>query len=142
MRRVLRFSALTSRRQRSIGLVAVTLAAMAPLVARPVVAEDKASGRPGLGHSVAPPGGSAAPGYWLVADDGGIFSFGDAGFFGSTGAIRLNRSIVGMAATPSGAGYWLVASDGGIFSFGDARFFGSTGAVPLARPITGIAATR
>ena len=56
--------------------------------------------------------------------DGGIFSFGDAQFYGSTGAMRLNRPIVGMAATPSGKGYWLVASDGGIFSFGDARFFG------------------
>jgi hypothetical protein len=36
-------------------------------------------------------------GYWLVAADGGIFTFGDAQFFGSTGAIRLNRPIVGMA---------------------------------------------
>ena len=25
-------------------------------------------------------------GYWLVASDGGIFAFGDATFFGSTGA--------------------------------------------------------
>jgi hypothetical protein len=80
-------------------------------------------------------------GYWMVATDGGVFSFGDAGFFGSTGAMRLNKPIVGMAATPSGNGYWMVASDGGIFSFGDARFFGSTGALTLAQPITGIAAT-
>ena len=36
-------------------------------------------------------------GYWLVAADGGIFSFGDAKFFGSTGAIHLNKPIVGMA---------------------------------------------
>ncbi len=43
-------------------------------------------------------------GYWLVATDGGIFSFGDATFHGSTGAIRLNKSIVGMAATPDGGG--------------------------------------
>jgi len=43
----------------------------------------------------------------------GIFAFGDAGFFGSTGNRRLNRPIVGMAATPTGKGYWLVASDGG-----------------------------
>ena len=27
-------------------------------------------------------------GYWLVAGDGGIFSFGDAAFHGSTGASR------------------------------------------------------
>ncbi|MCZ7526384.1 MAG: hypothetical protein M5U14_08445 [Acidimicrobiia bacterium] len=52
-------------------------------------------------------------GYWLVASDGGIFAFGDAGFFGSTGAIVLNQPINGMAPTPSGLGYWLVASDGG-----------------------------
>ena len=25
-------------------------------------------------------------GYWLVAADGGIFSFGDAAFYGTTGA--------------------------------------------------------
>jgi putative pyrroloquinoline-quinone binding quinoprotein len=80
-------------------------------------------------------------GYWLVATDGGIFAHGDAKFFGSTGAIRLNQPIVGMAATPSGGGYWLVATDGGIFSFGDARFFGSTGAIRLNRPIVGMAAT-
>jgi hypothetical protein len=81
-------------------------------------------------------------GYWLVASDGGMFPFGDAGFFGSTGAMHLNKPIVGMAPTPSGNGYWLVASDGGIFSFGDARFFGSTGAIRLAKPINGIAPTR
>ena len=34
-------------------------------------------------------------GYWLVAADGGIFNYGDAGFFGSTGAIKLNKPIVG-----------------------------------------------
>jgi hypothetical protein len=60
-----------------------------------------------------------------VAADGGIFSFGDAAFYGSTGAITLNKPIVGMASTPDGGGYWLVASDGGIFSFGDAVFLGS-----------------
>ena len=60
--------------------------------------------------------------YWLVASDGGIFSFGDAGFHGSTGAIKLNKPIMGMASTHHGDGYWLVASDGGIFSFGDATF--------------------
>src|SRR2546423_59118 len=80
-------------------------------------------------------------GYWLVASDGGIFSFGDAKFYGSTGAIKLNKPITGMASTPSGAGYWLVASDGGIFSFGDAKFYGSTRAMKPNPPISGIAPT-
>ncbi len=69
------------------------------------------------------------------------FAFGDAHFLGSTGAIHLNKPIVGMAATSDGGGYWLVASDGGIFAFGDAPFDGSTGALHLNKPIVGMAAT-
>jgi hypothetical protein len=80
-------------------------------------------------------------GYWLVASDGGIFSYGNAQFFGSTGSIHLNQPIVGMAPTADGGGYWLVASDGGIFSYGDARFFGSTGSLHLNQPIVGMAPT-
>jgi hypothetical protein len=81
------------------------------------------------------------PGYRMVAADGGIFSFGDAPYYGSMGGHPLNRPIVGTAATPDGKGYWLVASDGGIFSFGDAVFYGSTGSLALNRPIVGMAAT-
>jgi uncharacterized protein YkwD len=80
-------------------------------------------------------------GYWLVASDGGIFSFGDARFHGSTGHIRLNQPIVGMAATPTGGGYWMVAADGGMFSFGDAVFHGSVGARRIPSPIVGMART-
>ena len=57
-------------------------------------------------------------GYWLVAADGGVFAFGDARFFGSTGGLPLASPIVGMAAGPDGDGYWLVAADGGVFAFG------------------------
>ncbi|MDP9401743.1 MAG: SBBP repeat-containing protein, partial [Actinomycetota bacterium] len=85
--------------------------------------------------------GAGARGYRLVASDGGIFSFGDAAFLGSTGALALNKPIVGMASTPSGRGYRLVASDGGIFSFGDAAFLGSTGSLALNKPIVGMAST-
>ncbi len=85
---------------------------------------------------------STATGYQEVASDGGIFTFGAAGFFGSEGAKPLNRPIVGMASTPDGGGYWLVASDGGIFAFGDAGFFGSEGGQAISTsPIVGMAAT-
>jgi len=93
--------------------------------------------QPTMGMAATPTG----RGYWLVASDGGIFSFGDAAFYGSTGSIHLNQPIVGMAATPTGRGYWLVASDGGIFSFGDAAFYGSTGSIHLNQPIVGMAST-
>ncbi len=86
-----------------------------------------------------PSGGIA--GYWLVANDGGIFSYGTAAFHGSTGGIHLDAPMVAMAATTDHGGYWTVASDGGIFSFGDAVFHGSTGGIHLVKPMVGMAAT-
>jgi hypothetical protein len=80
-------------------------------------------------------------GYWLVASDGGVFTFDNAQFHGSAANLTLNRPIVGMASTPSGNGYWLVASDGGVFAFGDAQFHGSAANLTLIRPIVGMAST-
>jgi hypothetical protein len=84
--------------------------------------------------------GVASRGYRLVGSDGGVFSFGGANFLGSTGAIHLNRPIVGMADDQQTGGYWLVASDGGIFSFG-APFYGSAGGLGLTSPVVGMAPT-
>ncbi len=92
---------------------------------------------PTVGIAATPDGRGA----WAAAVDGGVFSFGDAVFFGSMGGIPLNQPVVGIAATPDGNGYWLVAADGGIFSFGDAVFQGSTGSMHLNQPVVGIAAT-
>ncbi len=83
----------------------------------------------------------SSQGYWMVASDGGVFSFGDHGFVGSTGAIQLNKPIVDMASSPSGDGYVLCAADGGIFAFGDAGYYGSTGNLRLNKPVVGCAAT-
>lgn len=81
---------------------------------------------------------SSGDGYWIVAADGGVFSFGDAPFFGSMGGRPLNAPIVAGAAHPSGQGYALVAADGGVFNFGAAKFFGSMGAKPLNAPMKDI----
>jgi len=80
-------------------------------------------------------------GYWQVATDGGVFSFGNAAFHGSMGGTPLNQPIVGLTAGPGDQGYWEVASDGGIFAFGSAPFYGSMGGTPLNRPVVGIAST-
>jgi peptidoglycan hydrolase-like amidase len=80
-------------------------------------------------------------GYWIDASDGGVFSFGNAHFFGSMGGKPLNQPMVGMVGTHDAQGYWTVAADGGVFSFGDARFYGSTGNLRLNKPVVGMAAT-
>src|SRR5271155_720515 len=72
----------------------------------------------GSGASTAGAATKQVSAYWLVASDGGVFAFGGAGFYGSPGAIHLNKPVVGMAGARNSQGYWLVASDGGVFSFG------------------------
>jgi ribosomal protein L24E len=83
---------------------------------------------------------SSNEGFWLLGQDGGVFSFGAAQFYGSIGNIPLNKQMVGMAAEPDGSGYWFVGADGGIFAY-KAPFWGSTGSVRLTKPIVGMTAT-
>jgi hypothetical protein len=83
-------------------------------------------------------------GYYIFAADGGVFCFGNAGFYGSIPGLEpkvtLNAPIVGGAVTHSERGYWLAAEDGGVFTFGDAAFDGSMGGKRLNAPVVGIEA--
>ena len=83
-----------------------------------------------------------AGGHWLATRDGGVFTFGDAKFFGAASSKHLTAPIAGIASTRTGKGYWLAAADGGVFSFGDARFFGSAVTPSRRARIVGIAATQ
>lgn len=56
----------------------------------------------------------------MIGVDGGVFTLGNARFYGSMGAHPLNQPVTGVAITPSQKGYWLVGADSGVFSFGDA----------------------
>jgi hypothetical protein len=114
-----------------IGVRCGAVCSVASIVAMPTTAHGEGS------LTVLP---KSAPGYWLAGSDGGVFSFGNAGFSGSMGGTRLNAPIVATASAPDG-GYWLAARDGGVFSFG-LRFFGSMGGMVLNAPIVGIASTR
>jgi hypothetical protein len=67
-----------------LGTVATPVAASAASVASAPAATRHTSSTP-------------PSGYWTVAADGGIFSFGAAPFLGSTGALPLNKPVVGMA---------------------------------------------
>ena len=84
-------------------------------------------------------GSATGEGYWLLGGDGGVFSFGDARFSGSTGSLRLDEPLVAMARG-AGGGYHLAAGDGGVFAFGE-PFLGSMGGVRLNQPVVGIAST-
>ena len=72
---------------------------------------------PVTGMAVTPGGG----GYWLVARDGGVFTYGDAPYFGSFGGTALPGPVVGLAPSAGGTGYWL-----------------AVGSEPLAGEVVGI----
>lgn len=85
---------------------------------------------------------SGRTGYLITAEDGGIFAYGDAVFYGSIGGKVQNAPVVGMAWTPDHNYYWQVGRDGGIFSYGvtGGRFFGSAAGKATA-PVVGMAST-
>ncbi len=69
-------------------------------------------------------------GYRLLGIDGGVLTYGAAGFEGS--AYGMTQAFaVQMVTTASGHGYWIVTADGSVYAFGDAPFFGVPG--PEAR---------
>jgi hypothetical protein len=126
--------------RRGLGGSLVALLVAAALLGTVARAAGGAAG--GAGRVVRQAGtrnpGHAPRGYWLAAANGGVFSYGNAPFKGSVGA--LNKPIVGMATTPLGDGYWMAASDGGIFAF-NAPFLGSTGDLKLNQPVVSIIAS-
>jgi len=150
--------------RRSIAVLAVVLALGAALAVKHAassVAADAAAnsvravgGAPALGPD---PGltlnagfvgiaTASNQGYWVAAADGGVFTQGDAHFYGSAHGLPLAGPLVGIAAPPGGRGYWLAAADGGVFTYGARDFYGSLGGyrafgAPLTAPITAIAAT-
>ena len=106
----------------------------------------RSTARPAAIHLNQPIVGMAATpsgrGYWFVARDGGIFAFGDAAFYGSTGGDPpepADRRDGGDAV-----GSRLLA--GRVATAGSSRsatpqFYGSTGGIHLNQPIVGMAAT-
>ena len=76
----------------------------------------------------------------MAGADGGIFSFGDAGFVGSMGGTALNQPVTGLALDAATGGYWMVGTDGGVFAF-DAPFYGSRGGTGSSDRFYAIAST-
>ena len=82
----------------------------------------------GIAPSAAATPSAVTQGYWEVASDGGVFTFGNARFFGSLGGQELADPVVGIAATQDGGGYWEVEANGEVFNFGDASPSNQSGA--------------
>lgn len=87
-----------------------------------------ASGGPGneeattlVGTAITPSGNGA----WQAGMDGGVSTWGDAGFYGSLPGQGVTPSapISAIGATPDGRGYWLLGAKGHLYTFGDAKVF-------------------
>src|SRR5207253_9281442 len=74
-------------------------------------------------------------GYWFVAADGGIFSFGDAKSF----TPKLGGSpVTGVAVSPDGDGLWVTRANGEVNGYGSVPSLGTLPSAP-ALPVVGIA---
>jgi hypothetical protein len=111
--------------KRMLGVVAVVVAVALAVAVGPTMVLTPSAG-------ASSPSSAVGHGYWLVGSGGGVFTFGSAQFYGSTGSLELQRPVVGITATSNDGGYWLLASDGGLFGFGDAGFYGSIPGLGLA----------
>jgi hypothetical protein len=94
--------------------------------------------KPVVDAAIAPSGS----GVYLVAEDGGVFSLGDAISYGALPAA-LGGNLPNLpvrSILPQPGGYLLVAEDGGVFSFGSTQFLGSLPGIPVTpnRPIASI----
>jgi hypothetical protein len=98
-------------------------------------------------------------GYWIADSTGDVYTFGDAGFYGSlpsvlgSAAVLAPQDVVtghpatipvtGFATTPDGRGYWMASTDGSVYAFGDAQFYGSLPSLGLtATPVSIIGYSR
>jgi hypothetical protein len=76
-------------------------------------------------------------GYFLVAADGGVFTFGDAKFEGSCPSHGgCSSGVAAMMTDGTGNGYWLVTYTGDVYAFGDATDYGGPAAyLPYATQV-------
>jgi hypothetical protein len=68
-------------------------------------------------------------GYWLLAADGGVFSFGVT-FHGSLPGRGIDAFATQIKPTSNGGGYYILAADGRVFGLGNTKSTSSTAYVP------------
>ncbi len=88
-----------------------------------VLAAGAGSLPPALGGAARASAVRESQGYWLLGADGGVFTFGDATYYGPN--RNVGADIAAMARTPDGGGFWTVDDDGDVFHYGNAVNYGS-----------------
>ncbi len=74
-------------------------------------------------------------GYVEAGANGGVYAFGNAGFWGSIQSVNsgqtaqswLGTPIIGVAEVPGGGGYWLAGDNGEVCGFGSATVWSYDG---------------
>jgi SpoIID/LytB domain protein len=69
-----------------------------------------------------PPG---PPGYHILNRAGGIYTFGNAKYFGNLIDRGYPGPGIGLADTPDGKGYAILNTGGGLYTFGNAKYYGN-----------------
>jgi hypothetical protein len=111
------------------------------------VLNGAAAGRADAGLTEGPP--SRAPivsmasapsgrGYWLVAQDGGVFAV-NVPFRGSVPDRQRYGRAVQLRVTESGEGYYVAGADGALFAFGDADRRRERSSRPGGLPVVDVA---
>jgi hypothetical protein len=85
------------------------------------------------------PVASSARGYWALGNDGAVYPFGQAQYFGGANG---RTSVVDLAATPTGNGYWVTDTIGTVLAFGAAKHVGDTATMHLNAQVIGMTPTR
>ncbi|GAC1386527.1 MAG: hypothetical protein NVS1B7_4420 [Candidatus Saccharimonadales bacterium] len=78
--------------------------------------------------------------YWELTNNGGVYAFGAATFYGDALVDNLTN-YVSMTARPTADGYWLVNSTGTVRAFGAAVFLGDLTDTGPSAPIVGMERT-
>ena len=85
--------------------------------------------------------GAQGNGYYELADDGSVYSFGDAFPYYYTYGRGPRGSVALVNRPRQSDGYWIAGADGSVYALGEAQFYGSASNFKLSSAVAGMAAT-
>ena len=88
--------------------------------------------RAGAAAGVAIAAAQDADSYWVVANDGAVFTFGNARNLGTLPDQGVRTKVADMAGRSDGNGYWILGEDGTVYPFGTAAALGGLPQIGVA----------